>query len=816
MAIILLFAPDGHPITDDSREAPLDHSLNTKAELLERIYTLEKRIQELEQSEIENRRREQQLELSAQRLHLLINAGPDFFFLKDLQLRYQLINSANANFFGREEGDILGRMDTELMPEDAATACQETDRQAILKKSMIVSIETVGDRFYETRKFPVIDSGEIVGVAGIIRDITEQKRAEKALHEGEQRYRSVFENTGAATIIVENDTKISLCNAEFERLSGYSRDEIEGTKSWTEFAIPEDRDRMIAQHHLRRQNHDEALRRYGFRFVSRTGEIRNMYLTVDVIDGTKKSVASLTDITDLKRTGEMLRWKTALLEAQVNTSIDGILVVDEDNRRILTNRRLVDLFEIPRSILNDEDDAALLHYVMSLVKGPKTFIDKVRYLYDHPNEASRDEVEFKSGMILDRYSAPVIGEDGHYYGRIWTFRDITERKRAEDAVRQSEEMYRSLIAASPDPITVTDLSGRVTLGSPKSLELFGVPETHGLGRCILEWVAPEDQPKAKVAMEKLLASGELPFGEFVLKREDGTLFDAEVHAAPIRSSGGKMGGVIFIPRDVTERKNLQAQLLQAQKMEAIGTLAGGVAHDFNNILMAIMGYAGLMQTKIPEDHPLRTYIQEINNCTGKAANVTRSLLAFSRKQTMQLQPHSTNAILRDIEKLLKRLVPEDVKFTVSLHEDVTIMADVAQIDQVLINLISNSKDAMPKGGALHIETKAVELGKEFRQAHGFGRPGRYAMVSVADRGTGMDEATQKKIFEPFFTTKEVGKGTGLGLSIVYGIIKQHGGYITVSSHPGEGTTFEIYLPAVKTAGSEAGQAIISEEVSGHH
>jgi two-component system, cell cycle sensor histidine kinase and response regulator CckA len=264
--------------------------------------------------------------------------------------------------------------------------------------------------------------------------------------------------------------------------------------------------------------------------------------------------------------------------------------------------------------------------------------------------------------------------------------------------------------------------------------------------------------------------------------------------------------------DLTERRGLEAQLLQAQKMEAIGTLAGGVAHDFNNILMAIMGYANILQMRMVENDPLRVYVDQIASSTGKAANLTQSLLAFSRKQTMELHPRSTNMIVRDVEKLLKRLVPEDVKFTVSLNEDVTIMADVTQIDQVLMNLISNAKDAMPKGGALHVEVKPVEIGKVFRQTYGFGEPGRYSMISVTDTGSGMDEATQKRIFEPFFTTKEAGKGTGLGLSIAYGIVKQHNGYITVSSQLGEGTTFEIYLPAVDTPASELGQA--SEKAPG--
>jgi two-component system cell cycle sensor histidine kinase/response regulator CckA len=249
---------------------------------------------------------------------------------------------------------------------------------------------------------------------------------------------------------------------------------------------------------------------------------------------------------------------------------------------------------------------------------------------------------------------------------------------------------------------------------------------------------------------------------------------------------------------------LQAQLLQAQKMEAIGTLAGGVAHDFNNILMAVIGYSNLLQMKMDTDDPLKLYVDQILASSQKATNLTRSLLAFSRKQAIELKPLKMPTILKGIEKLLRRLLPEDIELRIiSSAPDTIIMADIGQMDQVLLNLATNARDAMPKGGRLTVETKEVELDNRFKKVHRFGEPGRYALVSVTDTGIGMDERTKAKIFEPFFTTKEVGKGTGLGLAIVYGIIKQHDGYVTVTSEPGQGTTFQIYLRAVKVKVQEA-------------
>jgi signal transduction histidine kinase len=257
--------------------------------------------------------------------------------------------------------------------------------------------------------------------------------------------------------------------------------------------------------------------------------------------------------------------------------------------------------------------------------------------------------------------------------------------------------------------------------------------------------------------------------------------------------------------DITERREaeekqqkLQAQLLQAQKMEAVGQLAGGIAHDFNNILTAIIGYGNLLSMKTANDEVHRPYIDHILSAANRAASLTQGLLAFSRKQIINPQPVTVNAIIEQVQKLLHRIIGEDIELrTVLTGEDTTVMADTGQIEQVLINLAANARDAMPNGGQLTIETRPAEIGSEYLRAHGYGKAGKYILISVSDSGEGMDERTLDRIFEPFFTTKEVGKGTGLGLAIVYGSIKQHNGYINVSSEPGRGTTFTIYLPLLK-------------------
>jgi signal transduction histidine kinase len=246
-----------------------------------------------------------------------------------------------------------------------------------------------------------------------------------------------------------------------------------------------------------------------------------------------------------------------------------------------------------------------------------------------------------------------------------------------------------------------------------------------------------------------------------------------------------------------ERKRLEAQLLQSQKMEAVGQLASGIAHDFNNIINSIMGYSTLILMHMEEDDRSFGYFNEIVAASERAAHLTKSLLAFGRKQAIDVKPLSLNDTLSPMAKILSRFLGEDLQLQLKLSEQVpAVLADAGQLDQVLMNLASNARDAMPDGGLLSISTALVKIDDEFRRLHGFGKTGKYALISVEDTGIGMDEQTRQRIFEPFFTTKEPGKGTGLGLSMVYGIVKQHKGYINVYSEPDKGTVFNIYLPAI--------------------
>jgi PAS domain S-box-containing protein len=300
-----------------------------------------------------------------------------------------------------------------------------------------------------------------------------------------------------------------------------------------------------------------------------------------------------------------------------------------------------------------------------------------------------------------------------------------------------------------------------------------------------------------------LISGKIPLYETEKRyiRKDKKVVWGSTRVNIVWGRDGKFLYCLTMIEDITQRKlseeeraRLESQLFQSQKMEAIGTLAGGIAHDFNNILTALVGYAALLRMKV-NDKTLHAYVDQILSASQKATDLIQSLLAFSRQQAASLKPISLNSLLKGTEKLLKRLVTEDIAIKTQLAtEDIIIMADATQLDQILFNLTTNARDAMPQGGILTLETRRVTLDNEFKRFHGYGGPGQYALLSVSDTGMGMDNITQERIFEPFFTTKEVGKGTGLGLSTIYGIVQQHNGYITVKSKPKKGTTFDIYLP----------------------
>jgi len=380
-----------------------------------------------------------------------------------------------------------------------------------------------------------------------------------------------------------------------------------------------------------------------------------------------------------------------------------------------------------------------------------------------------------------------------------------QRWHAEAALRASEERFRALVDNSSDALLLIDGEARITYLSPSSERHLGWTAQQMVHRSIFDFLHPDDRELVEVRMAETLAKPGTRIVEAVrFHHSDGSWRIME-GVAVNRLADPAVAGIVINARDITERRRLEEQLRHAQKMEAIGQLAGGVAHDFNNLLTAILGYCHLMLDEMPEDNPLRDDLLEIEGAGNRAAALTRQLLAFSRRQMLQPQLVDVNALVKQLEKLLRRLINEDVELVTALAPDLhRVMVDPASVEQILVNLALNARDAMPVGGRLTIETANVELDDTYAVTHVAMQPGPYVMLAVSDTGHGMDASTRARIFEPFFTTKEQGRGSGLGLATVYGIVKQSGGYIWVYSEPGHGTVFKAYLPPAMAASGAQG------------
>src|SRR5436309_3501016 len=422
-----------------------------------------------------------------------------------------------------------------------------------------------------------------------------------------------------------------------------------------------------------------------------------------------------------------------------------------------------------------------------------------RQLLDQPGTPIRTELRARhkdgsyhlvEAVAVNRLDDPAVG------AVVANWRDITERLRAEQALRNSEQSYRSLVEGVRDVIVALSPGGEVTSLNPAFEEMTGFPPGEWVGRPFEALVHPEDVPLALELFGRVLRGEPRPTIQFRILTKTGPYRVAEFSAsAQLRD--GKLLGILGIGRDVTERLGLEQQLRQAQKMEAVGRLAGGIAHDFNNILPAITGHADLLLEDLGHHDPRRADVDEIRRSAERAAGLTRQLLAFSRQQVLQPKVVDLNALVLDMDKLLRRLIGEDVELATVLDPTLgRVTADPGQLEQVIVNLAVNARDAMPQGGKLTLETRNIDLDSSYTLEHSLVKPGPYVQLTVSDSGIGMDEETQAHAFEPFFTTKPRGQGTGLGLAMVYGTVKQSGGFIWVYSEPGRGATFKIYLPRV--------------------
>ncbi|MEA5113858.1 MAG: PAS domain S-box protein [Geobacteraceae bacterium] len=635
--------------------------------------------------------------------------------------------------------------------------------------------------------------------------ITLRRKAADALEESEVKYRKLFELQSDAIVMIDrNSGEVLETNDSALRLYGYSRKEFLAKKFFDLSAEPYKSHAAVekGQQHVPILSH---MKKDGTVFQV---EILNSFF---VWQGRRILIAAIRDITERIRADETLRdnevkyrkiaaeldQERNLLRALIDSIPDLIVFKDHESVYLGCNKA----FEAFAG--RKEKDLIGLTDLDMFPREVGEFFRKMDCQMMAHRKARRNEewVDYPDGrhVFLETLKTPFYDQHGNVLGLIGISRDITERKRAEEALKISEVLLRKVFETIPDLLVVMDTDFRVLKSNWHGYEHVPDISDDTKPYCYDVFFSGQGIPCDYCHALEVLKTGDSVSTQLFNPRKNAY---REIRAYPVFDESGNVSLIVEHIRDITElkraedeRKKLEAQLLQSQKMEAVGQLAGGIAHDFNNILTAITGYAEIISMRMEKESPLRRYIEQVLSSSDRAAELVKGLLTFSRKQVLNPKLVDLCEIVRGLKNMLARIIREDIDFRTTISDrPLTVMADRGQIEQVLMNFITNARDSMPQGGNLSIDVSFVSMDTGFVKVNGFGKPGTYACVTVADTGCGMDEETQKKIFEPFYTTKEVGKGTGLGMFIIYGIVKQHNGYINLYSEPGNGTTFRVYLP----------------------
>ena len=636
----------------------------------------------------------------------------------------------------------------------------------------------------------------------VARDIRDRKRAERAVQDWQERL-VLAQKAGLRIGLWDWDAVANtvIWSDESYRQFGYTRDTFSGRVEDAVTRIhPEDRPRV-----------EDAIRKV----IAGGGEYAEQYRLVwpngnicwvdahgvMVRRGTSTHMLGIgVDITDLKKTEQSLQESEEKYLLLLNSTAEAIYVLDLEGDCTFCNPACLRLlgYATPKDLLGTNMHDLMHHTRADGTPYPKQ--DCEIYVAVREGRASHvaDEVLWradKTSFPSEYWSYPMY-KTGELVGAVVTFIDISDRKQSEQALRQSEEKYRELFENATHGIFRSQLDGTLLDVNPALVAMLGYSSkeellTRNLSRDIYE------VPADRTSILDSFGPGERVTGcEVNWKRKDGKIIVVRISGGAFRRQNGSFSHFEVIVEDITERRSLEAQFRQAQKMEVVGLLAGGISHDYNNLLGVILANADLLLEKTPTGAQ-RHYAEQIIKASHRAAELTRQLLAFSRKQILFPVILDLNAVVRDVGKILQRLIGEDVQIVTDLETSLdSTRADRGQIEQILMNLATNARDAMPNGGTFTIRTRNAELGPDDVALHPYVKPGRYVRLSVNDTGLGMTDAIRHRVFEPFFTTKAEGRGTGLGLATVYGIVKQSNGYIWVSSAPGAGATFDIYLPRV--------------------
>ncbi len=767
----------------------------TKAQLIEELEQLRQRAAQLERPQGDRDRAERALAREKAFLDELFRSAPEAVVLLD---NAGIVLRANEYFtilFGYTREEVIGQ------PLDQLVASGDMQLEASGYTSRVARGERVEVETVRRRKDGSLVDVSILGVPirvghgqiavyGIYRDISEPKRAERALRESEERYRTLFENAPIGLGVADAHGNLLAFNQSILDPGGWSRGEIRelGNVAYL-YADPEERARVLEL--ARKQG---FVRREEVRFRRKDGTAYDalLSLTPITIEGRSGWHAMVEDITERKRAEETLLREKEFSDITID-SLPGIFYLMDDEGRLLRwNNNLLKFTGYTEEEL--------------MGMSPMDFFP----------EADRENVErglrevFAAGYAT--VEAHLVGKDGSRIPYVFTALrtsvggrlclvgtaiNITERRRVEDELRLSEAVYRALVDHAPYGIYLSGLDGKLLSVNPALVDMLGYSaERELLGLSVHEELCA-DPEECRVLLERLGSSEPIDDVEVDWRRKDGRRLTVRLSGRPVHGDGSSFEGYQMIAEDVTERRVLEAQLRQAQKMEAIGQLTGGIAHDFNNVLTVILANADLVASSLPRElTQVRADLEDIQGAARRGTTLIRKLLGFSRRERLELRPTDLADLVQDLSGMLRRVVPESIDIQLLAGEPGAVAnADPGAIEQIVLNLATNSRDAMPDGGILRIETSRTWLDEGYRATHPWVDAGEYICLSCTDTGTGMDQETRERVFEPFFTTKPPGEGTGLGMAMIYGLMKQHGGYVHVYSEAGEGTTVNAYFPA---------------------
>ena len=766
---------------------------------------------------------------------ILMDTTPTPVFYKDARGKYLGCNQAFLDFNGFVRQGIIGKSVFDIAPPQLAKVYHQADLDLcnrgglqVYEAKVLHADTTQRDVMFFKTTFPAADGG-VGGLIGVMLDITERKQAESALQAQKEFAENLVLSSAIPTFVLDRAHRVIIWNRACEALTGIKAAEVLGSDQlWKVFyASP----RPVLADFVIEGNLDEVRQYYescsdsalipdGVQtegsYRDPQGKLHCVNLNAAPIrDGEGMvigAIQTMEDVTERKRAQDAHDKIRRQLQLILDAAGEGINGVDMEGNITFVNPAAAQMIGWSQEELLGKHQHSLMHHTRADgTSFPEHQCPITAAFRDGRALHGTDELFWRKDgtSFCVEYICSPIREDGELVGAVIIFKDTTERKLAEDQLLKLSQA----VMQSPVSIVITDTSGNIEFVNPRFSQISGYSEEEIIGQNPRLFKGGKASPELYKNLWETITSGRVWTGELFNRHKNGESHWEHATISPIRNSAGVISHYMAFMESMSERKKLEEQLRQSQKMEAIGQLAGGVAHDFNNILTVIMGFGHLMQHSLAADDPKIGHMEQILNAADRATHLTKSLLAFSRKQVMLLQQVEVNDLARKHIKFLDRIIGEDVALkTTFSKEPLRVLADNGQIEQVLMNLATNARDAMPGGGELYINTESIQLDKEFHRQHGYGVPGPYALISVTDTGIGMDAETQRKIFEPFFTTKEPGRGTGLGLSIVYGIVKQHGGYVTILSRCGFGTTFNIYLPLAsgKEQQTEKSQPLVPE------